>query len=575
MTQSADQDAPAVQPRLKLRPTATIAWFVLALLVVTNVPLFVCMPITDDVALYDLQARTLTEGGVLYRDIFEPNLPGVVWMHAAIRTVFGDGIEAIRMADILIFSTIVLLLVVWIGLLGSPRAIQAWAAVILATFYLSVSEWNHCQRDIWLLGPALLGMYLRQRQLQRLTNAPPSQLRFFTWSVLEGICWGAGVWIKPMIVVPALACWIVAALIVRRSKTIAIDSAGLLTGGLLAGGAGILWMYSTSAWPFFVETFTEWNPRYFAAGKEHWTAGRFISMSFRFFPWILVHLVAVPAAIIHIAQGLRHFRYSTEDSESSRSSASTLFAAFYLAWLAQSLFLQHLFDYVHAPAILLGIAMLAAAPLPIRSVPAWRATVIGFLAIALLISPVIHVSRLSCWWNCVTEGSTPENQTRLARLSYPDWNDIDQVASYLEDLDLKDGELTCFNNDLVHLYLKLRLRPPSRYVYLESLMAYFPDDKDLFEQSVVNSGQKYVVTDLMTLRLTPQQIKAAREGRLRLSSKLKMSFPWCYPVVFQSGTLRVHRVPTTGNLAADLSNPNSNNTATPSTNPSLRAEQPN
>ncbi|MFP6614750.1 MAG: hypothetical protein VB835_20745 [Pirellulales bacterium] len=553
MTQSPDDNLAVGQHRFKLRPTATAGWIVLALLIATNAPLFVCMPITDDVALYDLQARTLMDGGVLYRDVFEPNLPGVVWIHAGIRTVLGDGVEAIRIADMLIFATIVFLLARWIGLLDRPKAIQAWAAVILTTFYLSVSEWNHCQRDIWLLAPALMGIYLRQLQLQRLTGSQTaSNAQVTAWAALEGLCWGAGVWIKPMIVLPALACWLVAALFVRRPKYIAIDFAGLLAGGLIAGAGGILWMHATGAWPFFVETFTEWNPRYFSAGKEHWTAGRFLSMTFRFFPWILVHLVAIPAATIYIVKGIRQFRSSSTARSPAHSRAGVLFAAFYLAWLVQSLFLQHLFDYVHAPAILLGITILAAAPSVIRAAPAWRATVAGFLVIALLLSPVFHHNRLSCWWKCLTEGSTPGIQTKLARLSYPDWNDLDQVAKYLEDLDLKDGELTCFNNDLVHLYLKLGLRPPSRFVYLESLMAYFPAEKELFQQSVINSGQRYVVTDLMTLRLNSEQIQAARKNQLRLSSTLKRTFPWCYPVVFHAGTLRVHQVPPiakTANLA--------------------------
>ena len=76
-------------PQPLLQPTAATAWGVLALLLAVNVPLFLCMPLTDDTTLYDLQARNLMQGGVMYRDIFEPNLPGVVWVHIAIRSLLG------------------------------------------------------------------------------------------------------------------------------------------------------------------------------------------------------------------------------------------------------------------------------------------------------------------------------------------------------------------------------------------------------------------------------------------------------------------------------------------------------
>ena len=74
--------------------------FLLATLAVIAVPVFVRMPLTNDAETYDLQADIVRRGGVLYRDALEPNLPGVVWVQLAVRSVFGDSSEALKLFDL-------------------------------------------------------------------------------------------------------------------------------------------------------------------------------------------------------------------------------------------------------------------------------------------------------------------------------------------------------------------------------------------------------------------------------------------------------------------------------------------
>ena len=59
-------------------------------------PLFLCAPLGPDPVMYDLQARVVDDGGVLYRDILEPNLPGAVWIHSVVRHIAGWSSEALR-----------------------------------------------------------------------------------------------------------------------------------------------------------------------------------------------------------------------------------------------------------------------------------------------------------------------------------------------------------------------------------------------------------------------------------------------------------------------------------------------
>lgn len=604
--------------------SGTLAWTLLALLLITNGPLFLCMPLTDDAAMYDLQALNWLRGGVLYRDIVEPNLPGAAWIHAAIRATLGTSSLALRSVDLLLFSGVVALSRAWLVRQGSAPTAVAWSVLFLCLCYFSLSEWCHCQRDGWLLLPGLVGLTLRRRQLQRLREDPlrasvPGTASTAGWAFLEGLCWGAGVWLKPMIAIPALGVWSLSTLYIGNWRRSLVDLLGLVSGGLLLGGIGIAVLVWSDAWPFFRTMLVEWNPRYVAAGREQWTVGRFAAMQVRFFPWQLLHFAAIPVALLTIGRALREWwkgrnvekskgrdaegaNSGSADASGSQSLAtcdsltlrlfdfSTL-SVFYLAWLLQSYLLQHLFDYVHAPGLLLAIVVLAGrCPVrsPTRTNPdsgessrdgnaarfAARKSVglrrrgrasglalVGFVVLVLLTTPVVRVGRLSWWWNCVREGSTAEARDRLKYFSVPSWRDLERVADFLRDRGLADQQLTCYHNSLIHLYGMLGVRPSTRYAYLEQAVAFFPERHPVFLQSLRDSRQQYVVTDLVASGLSLDRIEQlAPEGVLprppRFPSRLREVYPWSQPAIFRAGPYLVHQVrPPLGHLESPRSFP--------------------
>lgn len=535
-------DATADSQRL-LQPSAPTAFVVLALLLVVNVPLFLCMPLTDDTTLYDLQALNLMQGGVLYHDIFEPNLPGVVWLHVAVRTLLGVSSIAMRAADLAFFAMVVWLLAGWVRTMGRSTATQAWLAAVLCLFYFSISEWCHCQRDLWMLMPGLTALHLRRRQAERLRAGGTTNRSTVRWAFLEGSLWALAVWIKPLIMIPAMACWVVSA-IWLRSRKVLVDLAGLMMGGIAIGAMGTLWLAWSGALPAFYETWTEWNPRYFSSRRDHWTIMRFAGMTYRLSPWIFLHLVAVPLAIGMLLTNVR--RRFDDGVECGRvgSLAQSLLAVLYLGWMVQSFFLQHLFDYVHVPSLLLAMTLLAAAPRLLVDRREWQLAVVGFLGFATLASPILHSDRLGCWATCVNEGSTPAVRNQLSHFDHPNWEDLHQVAEYLRAQGTADGELTCFNNNLISLYSALQLRPSSRYVYLETLAVFFPERRKLIFRELAETDQRFLVTDLSATGLPPalqQGIVPGKPLPEDFPQTLKEQLPFASPIVFRVGDIVVHR----------------------------------
>jgi len=508
------------------------------------------MPTIDDTALWDLHAQLLLDGGVPYRDVMETNPPGTLWLVASIRGLLGASSIALRAADLAIFGAVVLLLLRIMKDAGVGDAVRLGSGVVCLLFYFSVSEWCHCQRDMWLLVPSLGWLWLRSRQVVRMAAPTCSPGRLFGWSVVEGLVLGSGIWIKPMVLVPAMAAWLMGAWWVRQWRPALLDAAGLVLGGLVMGAGGAIWLVACGAWPFFWETFLEWNPRYVAAGREHWTLVRFAGMCLRLFPWLLLH---VPAVGITVGALVRGGRPATADRPSGAASPLLgLVAAFYLGWLVQAVALQHLFDYVHAPGVLLAILMcfVGGHKCPNRS----RTTRVAwtvFVLVALLCSPTVRCGRLACWARCFRDGSSAEIRDRLRLLSLPDWQALQDVARFLSRRGVRDGELCCFPNSTVHLYAMLDVRPPTKYVFLESYLVLFPARREEILRAIQTANPKYTVTDLIAAGIPPSALPEIGPGtvlekRRSVGGKQGMACPWEFPIMFRAGRYAVHR--TTGSI---------------------------
>ena len=201
--------------------------------------------------------------------------------------------------------------------------------------------------------PALAALSLRWRQVSRLA-CPHTRCRaIVTAAFVEGFVWAVAFWIKPFVAVPALLCWLLSARLAWTANRwrLALDGAAVLAGGLAAGAAGCAWLVGTGAWPAFAEIMFVWNREYLAYDitEGHWWLS-WMAFVYRFVPWVLVHVVAVPMALSQV------YRAATGHLEGR---ARPLLAGLYLGWLLQSVCLQHLFDYVQTPAILLGLIVVA------------------------------------------------------------------------------------------------------------------------------------------------------------------------------------------------------------------------
>jgi hypothetical protein len=564
---------------------AGVGWGVAALALLGGVPLFLCLPPWNDVTLHDMVARTMLRGGVIYRDVFDTNLPGIDWSMAAIRGLFGWSYEVLRAFDFLVICGIVAVLCVWVRRCGGTSYTVAWLVASAALFYPFTSEFNHVQRDPWMLLPAVVAAFLRVKQIAR----AGSGRSLFRPALLEGFIWGLAVWVKPHVVVPAFAVWAVSVVLLARYESrqrILADFGGLVLGGLLAGVPGVLWIVANGAWPYFLDIFLHWNPDYLSESGS--VGGRFGFAFECFRPWGLLHDVAIPLALLTLWEARVWSRHGGEPAKvpgggwlflraaSEREvAARALLAAFYLAWLAQVVFVQKPFDYVHVPLTFLAMAVVAG--------QRWCfgfAYVLWFLGVGVLVNvaeayptvrptvkaldpgtrwlrferhPLADWQVMKLWPRCWREGGSPELRDRLGQFTNvhcgTNWRELNAVAEYLRKVDppLGSGELNCWHDSTHPLYLMLNLDPATRYMHYGTAFG-IRSKRERIAAEVANSRQRYVVSDLLRTRWDRHAVDDSGSWRtgdplpVWIPPNERQKFPWNQPVVFRAGRYVVHKI---------------------------------
>lgn len=547
------------------------ARILLLLLFATQCPIFLQQTLTPDAVMFDLQAKCVLEGGVLYRDIVEPNLPGVVWLHAAIRSLAGWSSITLRAAD-LILATLVFRYLAGVAAgashghtnardSGSPaRSAQHGTAnhllilMVLLVCYLGCLEWCHCQRDLWMLLPAAAAIHVRSRWLgDRCDLQNVATPRFDALvGLFEGCLWAIGLWIKPFIAVPAISVMVLSGWMFhcRRlpcRQAFLRHTLGVLAGGLIVGGLGISWMVASGCWSWFLDMALNWNGQYYRSGRARWTLQRVLMHVSHFQPWFWLH---VPALVLSFRRilSLRHVRVNDLETSNLRAdsagqavsgTAMTLLCAAYPAWLVQACLFQQLFDYVYVPCVVLAIVICAQQVCQWSAGPERRSIAIlsgaGFLVLVLLTTPLLRMSRIVTWKSCVAGlAGTPvsaEVRDAISLSPLPRWKELEPLVNYLKRQSPADREVLAHSCFLIYLYPELRLHPPTRYVYLDVLARLFPDRREEMLEAVVNSETRWVVADLMESGWD----QPLPENDLLPENLPRAHFPWNQVPMYRSG----------------------------------------
>ncbi len=522
-----------------------------AVALIVGVPLFLRSPPWCDITLYQLAGRNLLQGGVHYRDLFDTNLPGFVWAMTALHALFGASVVAVRAADLLVVFGVVALIDRLSKWAGATPAARSWTLASVALFYPFTVEMSHAQRDTWMALPGLAAVVLRLRRITGSATREPGPTAeaaprsVWARSFCEGLLWGAGVWMKPHIVLIALVVWV---LTVRRLagehprpwRAAGADLLGNLLGGLAAAVPGLVWLVLSGAWDPFLDVFLNWNPGYMKLAKREFDM-RVDQELFWFPPWSLWVVLTFPLALASVVDAspwssrqaarfpqragplgywLPRLLWDKSAGADARF-VRGIFAALYLVWVMQAFFVQRGLEYVHIPEVLLMIGFWAAhrwawAPLIIL----WLTvtSIAGILAdtdpeIRGLLErvpevdrlrylprhPITNWERLQLWPACWRpSGSAAEGYALWDKLRlHPPheasigWEELAEAGEFLRSVGARDGEVIGWFDSPHAIYLILDLKPGFRFMHVHTAICI-----SLGEDPSGLTGRGWVLTEL-------------------------------------------------------------------------------
>lgn len=523
-----------------------LGWMALLLLLLVGLPFHVCMPLWVDAHFFDLAAKVLLRGGILYQEVFYTGPPAMMFTQAAIRSVVGWSSEALRAVDFLMVLSSILLLTC-VVLPPSPwSGGRVWATVLLLFFYLGTNEQSHCEPDVWMLLPALIAFLLRVRQARELMqpNVKPTSLA--AWACVEGLLWGVAILFKPFVLMVTVGCWALTLLWTRAAfqgttGRLAADLLGLLSGGLFVGALTLAWMVHSGNWPYFAEFFHGgWAGEYYNQSPGWQT--RIINSLQAPWPWGMLHLVAIPLALRSIF--LSFWRIPTAGPNSlTQDFTLPLLSASYLLWFYQANFIQYQAAYHQVPPVMLGLVLFLGTARRSTFRFFWASTLVSFCVWAAVEHPLTHLPRLSLWTTCWKEGATPRLWDELGLLSYssvsPNHVELEMVAEFLRDQGVRDRELTCFSVSTLSLCKKLDIKPSTRFLLLHTILIAFSRHREVIVREVDSSPQRYFVWDVRSRGIPPAQ----EREEVMLPAAIGDVYPFFRePVVFRSGRFVVHRI---------------------------------
>ena len=509
----------------------------LLVILIVNVPPFLRTPLDCDPILFDLYARDMLRGKVLYRDMVENNTPTMILLHMLVRSTLGHSPEALRIVDLAVVGLGLGFLARWFR--PGRRDLHVFAFCLLTALYLTTTEWCHVQRDVWLLLPVIGALYLRRKQMLRLT----ANRGAFLGAVFEGIIWGLAVWMKPYALVMAAAVWALGMIWSRTRgasrKAILGDFAGLMLGGIVIGGAGLAVMHALGILVPYYDHITNWGMEYQNEDADAYVLRWFWRLSYlvRNAPWSLVYIFLIPVAAVLAVRSIRSRPPAGTDDRPDRVLLSTLL----VSWGFQAWFLQHAFDYPHIAgemfALVLAIDLAAGRP-----TPRLRARSLAMLAAITVVGHGIRfVERVTIWGECLRADVPPELYDRLSTYERMGWAELEGINQFLRSQNVRQGEFNVIGDSALPLWEMLDQTPPTRYYIVHNNLVSFQSHKEEMLKALSEvPNQRYLVCNLIEFHLDPEkEYDSSNPASWAPSKGWYGPRKWAEKIVFRSGRYAV------------------------------------
>jgi len=263
-TSSVRPPSAEVVPRLSIRdPDAWlswVAWLVIALCAIQ----ILTFSFGRDQSIYALVGEGVLHGKMPYRDLWDFKPPGIFLVYALAQGLFGRGMVAIRLLEVLGMVASVFGFMRLAETFFDRRRAGLVGSAVAALIQAELEFWHTAQ-------PEVFGGYLTVAALLVSTSAPHPRRRVWTW-VSTGVLFGLAFLFKPPLGGGAFVC---GAYLAKREQQRTDSTARALLAMVVVGAGAALpillcgaWFWLRGAWPALHWTLGEFTPGYTALGWQ-------------------------------------------------------------------------------------------------------------------------------------------------------------------------------------------------------------------------------------------------------------------------------------------------------------------
>jgi dolichyl-phosphate-mannose-protein mannosyltransferase len=264
-TSSVRPPSAEVVPRLSIRdPDAWLSWVAWLLIALCAIQILT-FSFGRDQSIYALVGEGLLHGKMPYRDLWDFKPPGIFFVYALARGLFGRGMVAIRVLEVAGMVASVFGFMRLAETFCGRRRAGLIGGAVAALIQAELEFWHTAQ-------PEVFGGYLTLAALLLATSAPHPRRRVWAW-LGTGLLFGLAFLFKPPLGGGAFVCG--AYLAKREQQRTDSTPRALLTMGIVGASAVLpillcaAWFWLRGAWPALRWTLAEFTPGYTALGWQN------------------------------------------------------------------------------------------------------------------------------------------------------------------------------------------------------------------------------------------------------------------------------------------------------------------
>lgn len=165
------------------------------------------LPAGSDIYVFSTGGKMILDGKIPYKDFIDSKPPGIFYLYAVMHAVFGSGLEAVRIFDLLYHVLTLGLFYILLRRYTNDKRVAILSIPIYALWYAATGIWSTAQSESFAVLPTIIIVWSVLKSLET-----TSRKKVFLYSLLAGLAAIVNISLKftlvyPILIAIGVVCW--------------------------------------------------------------------------------------------------------------------------------------------------------------------------------------------------------------------------------------------------------------------------------------------------------------------------------------------------------------------------------